>query len=115
MGSEMADEEVNIAVARKLGYDVIAGDDSAIFIRTVMPKPLDIKHLPDYCTSIKAAWEIVEFILRNIQNDGDHFDIGLTGHGNEWLCVINELSDKRIEARADTAPMAICLAFLKLE
>lgn len=99
----MTDQEINEAVARGLGVPFCSLKGHEIFA----PK--------DYCHDIKAAWEVVEHILLIVGDDGDYYTVALSLNKNETLCVINELSDSRIEARADTASMAICLAFLKLE
>lgn len=90
----MTDQEINLAVAHKLGYaDVVKRHPD---------------HIPNYCHSIEAAWEIVERL------------------DQEWCFSLNwHLSDgkyhaefynkgKMRNAQADTAPMAIALAFLKL-
>lgn len=53
----MTDQEINEAVARKLGIDpkaTFSGVDN---------KTGDLKFdVPDYCHSIAAAWEILEFV-----------------------------------------------------
>ncbi len=64
--------------------------------------------LPDYCHSIEAAWEILlkaEKEKRQIylQSRNDAVRSG-------WTVSIDEAMEY-----ADTAPMAICLAFLKLD
>ncbi len=94
----MTDQEINEAVARKLGY---------------MSDKTDPRSVTDYCRSIAAAWEVVES-LKNHSVTIRKAD-ALTG----WYCNIfswqgypNGEKQPEIEAEADTAPMAICLAFL---
>lgn len=88
----MTDQEINEAVARKLGW---------------APVPLSIEQvIPDYCHYIEAAWEIVEFMRKNGRDFNMSVDEG--GFAIAWQY------DEYI-ADADTAPMAICLAFLKLQ
>lgn len=92
----MTPEEVNEAVARKLGY--VWGD------KDILGSPR-----PDYCHSIAAAWEIMGWLgehdyLFTMSNDGED--------PNTWLVWLESPS---IHVEADTAPMAICLAYLKLE
>lgn len=83
----MTDAEINEAVARKLGID----------LGNLKPR--------EYCHSIEAAFEILhKFKSWTI---GKHWEGG-------FVCLLMDGS-KPIKAEADTAPMAICLAFLKLE
>lgn len=113
----MTNSEINEAVARKLGWKVLSGG-----LLAVPPDAFDdaAKRLPNYAESIAAAWEIVEFI----HNKG--FDMELMHTSPQW---ITENPDEKwmIYVRrydtdrnpfenvfAETAPLAICLAFLKL-
>lgn len=63
---------------------------------------------PNYSTDISAAWEILEeFCLTHLT------------HGvNGWCCIIGRQIDETTvhstEAKAETAPHAICLAALKV-
>lgn len=107
----MTPQEINKQVARKLGWvecDLTfkSGLNEPTFYKGLRnPKTQSIS-VPDYCTSIATAWEIVDntgkdwFIMRQIGNAWD----ASFYHDGKW---INEW--------ADTAPMAICLAYLKLE
>jgi len=67
-----------------------------------------------YCSDIKAAWEVVEFLqsIRNLQG----FALWTPEYsGPHTKIAFKILTGKTIlEEIADTAPMAICLAFLKL-
>lgn len=87
----MTDSEINEAVVRKLGL----GDPHEMFV------------IPPYCNSIEAAWEIVEkiewFCLQK-EHDGSGWTV--------WDMAGTE--EANLIVTADTAPMAICLAFLKL-
>lgn len=90
----MTDQEINEAVMLKLGKPYAFERDSD----------------RDYCHSIGAAWEIVEFLAPK------YFGVSI-GHGTNpdfWQCEIHGEKWEKIFERADTAPMAICLAFLKL-
>jgi len=117
----MTDQEINEAVARKLGVAVTVGD---------LKEPNQYNHdywdglprrtdknirlrIPDYCTDIKAAWEVAEKF--------EQFDLKKNWDSGKWTCGIgtwgngmNPRQSIRLEAEADTAPMAICMAFLKL-
>lgn len=55
-----------------------------------------------YSTDLKASWEIVE------KHKG-YFDLTFRDCDLPWSCSIDG-----VEIDAKTAPMAICLAFLKL-
>lgn len=106
----MTDQEINEAIARKLGVkfgiESKQVGDTEIFTHRIYP-------LPNYCHDIKAAWGIVEHLTKENKwfrlenNDGWHF-------GPVELCG-DELYIDEPEGIADTAPMAICLAFLKLQ
>lgn len=62
--------------------------------------------LPDYAGDIKAAWEIVE------KMKAEHiFDLQFIT--DTWYVSIDE--DELDIGHADTAPLAICQAFLKLK
>lgn len=81
----MTNQEINEAVARKLGYGTPTGNA-----------------LPNYCTSIAAAWEIASHCAKfSVFKEPDNY---------QWYCDMN----KQKVIKGDTAPMAICLAFLKL-
>lgn len=91
----MTDSEINEAVARGLG---------------TAPKKTDYDQRPsDYCHSIKAAWEIVE--QPGIGSQGVKRTI-YPRPSWEWSLFKD---GEMFMAEADTAPMAICLAFLKLQ
>lgn len=99
----MTAQEINEAVARKLGIELT-------------PCPImdscSCCGPQNYCTDIKAAWEIVEVL--------PGFQIMYIGifDGPSWRCITrHNLSGEFISYQydADTAPMAICLAFLKLQ
>jgi len=60
-----------------------------------------------YSTSIAAAWELVEKLK------GDSCTIDISSATPGWICMIDVLHGHGAEVRADTAPLAICLAFLK--
>ena len=98
----MTDQEINEAVARKLGY----GEYDPTFIENgkVVKGPKK-----DYCHSIEAAWEIVEHANKSLRCPV-RFD---KGEASRWY-VSFDGSPHDADAVADTAPMAICLAFLKL-
>ena len=107
----MTPQEINEAVASKFGYSnfrikqglgssyLVADKDGIGYPRKV----------PDYCTSIAAAWGIVEKCegFRLYMKDG-LWEAEIMVHlGN--LDNINKWREQGY-----TAPMAICLAFLKL-
>jgi len=108
----MTNQEINEAVARKLGWiKVLAGwmDNSR---HSIHP------NIPNYCTDIADVWEIVE--------DLPYFKLSTVGYMSikdrsaitKWECTtVTGAPTQPIGylAEADTAPMAICLAFLKLK
>lgn len=116
----MSGRKVNEAVARKLGWKVNrrpytfkAQDKGERWIIA--------DAVPNYCHSIAAAWELVEFAKPNYS-----FEIHCwkQSWGEEMkalrdMCIAvftprNGTWKQGEPGEADTAPMAICLAFLKL-
>lgn len=94
----MTDHEINEACARKLGWYPVGihwANQNNNYL---------IKNPSDYCHSIVAAWEIFSTVktMGSIYRNPDCY----------W-CSFATVPE-RTEAQADTAPMAICLAFLKL-
>jgi len=106
----MTDQEINEAVAKKLGWEkmqnpAVIGEG---YLTSWKNPTSSYGHPPDYCHSIEAAWEIVEKI-----KETELF--ALCFHDGQWHCEINCVDGERpIDQEADTAPMAICKAFLKL-
>lgn len=92
----MTPQEINEAVARKLGHEwpvIDPGHHPACPFRK-----------KDYCRSIEAAWEIVE-------HQGD---FGLAQGTKGWTASFGYGNEEAVFGIADTAPMAICRAFLKV-
>lgn len=107
----MNDQEINSLVARKLGWKDIKesqSSDSRFYGKKFGQRKeglLDrFDFIPEYATDIKAAWEMLE------QHIGDWNLIRQNGMFRCELFVPSYQQD----GIADTAPMAICLAFLKL-
>lgn len=97
----MTDQEINEAVARKFGWVYDAkfqdwGDPDGV----VMP-------LPDYCHSIAAAWEAVKYIQKM------EISVDVRAWSSNSFSVFIRCGIE-MTAIANTAPMAICLAFLKM-
>lgn len=99
----MSPEELNEAVARKLG-----------FIKRIdhlwsRPGPLEetpMFVLPAYSTFIAAAWELIPKF--------EKWSFSRTGEG-DYVFAFSEFGAESYNAVTDPfAPRAICLAFLKL-
>lgn len=107
---------INEAVARKLGFRDLEYRPNIGFMDLVGHRkgsPPFGETVPDYSHSLKAAWEIVEhlkgnfFLVRGFPMNDPLAD--------EWTCQFGtDHSPMMIRGQAETAPMAICLAFLKL-
>lgn len=105
----MTAQETNEAVARKLGWSISPAGN---WMRTIKNKNMMQYELPRYTTEIRAAFEIVERLV-----DRSLFIKLLDEHGysDEWTVFFDDLKNTtQAEASAPTAPLAICLAFLKL-
>ena len=96
----MLDDKINEAVAIKLGAVLRVKDCGAPFCEHSVPL------IPDYCADIAAAWEVVEKMPEGFCMWEAH---------RLWrVKILDEMGTGKILSEADTAPMAICLAFLKL-
>lgn len=105
----MTNQEINEAVARKLHPDPTDLDP-------LNPKTWDQPwkiSIPDYCHSIEAAWEVVDYCQHNLLLY--QIDLSWSRTGSSWYCAIGTKNQENESIGADTASMAICLAFLKLE
>lgn len=97
----MNDQEINEAVARKLGWKQDGG------IGWIQPEPHPdgflIGHavLPDYCHSIAAAWEVVEKTRMTIE----------PSEAGWWAGFPHAVN--KIWEHDEIAPRASSLAFLK--
>lgn len=104
----MTDQEINEAVARKLGWTHLQWREGPSFAShwTGLRKDHSVEvMIPDYCHSIEAAWKIVEHLVKTKL-------VGLVmGAPGKWMFTIEGRKEMPI---SDTAPMAICQAFLKL-
>lgn len=103
----MTNQELNEAVARKLGWEVtesVSDPNDKCF--TPPGNAMDWgPEPPPYSTSIAAAWEIVDKI----------FVVKLQKVSDEWQCELNDARGNSAFDASDTAPMAICKTFLKLQ
>lgn len=113
----LSDQEINEQVARKLGF--MKGEPCADNCTVWYSHTGAVMHgTLDYCHDIQAAWEIVEFVS---QKHAVHVLTGFRGKPwdcTTWSCDIGDHPGNKdhwvISESAVTAPMAICLAFLKL-
>ena len=108
----MDDAQLNEAVARKLGYVIYETNTYAGGTARYAKSVKETFEIPDSATSIAAAWEVVEHLKNHA--------IALTSHTQPphgWSCAIWSpmTEDPDVVERADTAPRAICEAFLKLD
>jgi Phage ABA sandwich domain len=62
--------------------------------------------LPHYSTNIVDAWQVVEKFV----NDDIYFEMVKPDKDGSFTCLIGMLNEP---TKADTAPLAICLAALK--
>lgn len=102
----MTNQEINEAVAKRLGWLV----SPTLGAWCPPPPNVDLEQfsdVPDYCGSIEAAFEIVMHYLET----GGEFGIWRSGDLKRWHAHFDIFE---FEEDSDTAPMAICLAFLKL-
>lgn len=108
----MTDQELNEAVARKLGYDVFETYGYSGERVTNIRRNNEVDPLPDYSGSIAAAWGIFDFLI----SKGGGGAVLYSEQRKLWEAAITDkgnTSGDSIET-SDTAAKAICLAFLKL-
>lgn len=111
----MTPQEINEAVARKLGWTKLyLSENIGVMNIAGKRRPTDTMDstVPEYCERIMAAWEIMEWLTKN-----DYLpDLCYLPREQPWRFEIqppNDMESNWSEC-ADTAPMAICKAFLKL-
>lgn len=107
----MTNKQINEAVAQRLGYEKVKGLFGNPVLGTIQKygwkidgKILD--RIPNYCGDIAAAWGIWSVLMEA--------QVGKMKDGSYDALVRSYKGGRYAEARASTAPMAICLAFLKL-
>lgn len=98
----MTNQEINEAVARRLGWEELH-PNHGLLSKKIGANQYVSGPIPNYCTDIAAAWEIVE-------KNPKYFSVSWDDDAEKWNAGWFE-----IEALADTPAMATCLAFLKLE
>lgn len=112
----MTDQEINEAVAKKLGWRITKVSDmvdplGSRFFHSLKGQSLD---LPNYCHSIEAAWGIVEYLHakgKSIELQHSPWTKTIADE-KEFYSVRFDENDMPVSA--ETAPKAICLAFLEL-
>jgi len=112
-GNQMTNKEINEKVARKLGWKFLFDPLGHTVVDRVpcfeSPNGEIEQSLPDYCTDISAAWEIVEHLKTQ------SFVVTIEDCYKARVELVHFSVNEKVKAEADTAPMAICLAFLKVE
>jgi hypothetical protein len=131
----MTDQEINTAVARALGYSLCSSGEPPyphwhtkeeaekfksgdwLDICTCSEEGSDFedhcRQLPNFSEDIKAAWQIVEWLIQTSRS----FCLYVNS-GRLWSCSITIWGQVEPESEvnlADTAAKAICLAFLKMK
>lgn len=121
----MTPQEINEFVAQKLGYkkgNLVVGTNTkgqpVENKEWVTPEGKLAYWLPDYAGSIQAAWEVVEHIRERPNPDAlinPSYAFELHATPSAWVAIISGPTWKQmVKGESETAPMAICLAFLKL-
>lgn len=109
--------EINEAVARKLGWTEIRYSSEIDGFTGLRPDGVKRGNfatdtVPSYCADIKAAWKIVEHMQEK------EYTVEVCAHGiggdKYFECWVLHYCESQFHEDADTAPMAIALAFLKL-
>ena len=109
---EMTPKEIRLEIAERKGMEVKYPYPSiAAYIDGETPNGLDhFKPLPDWPASISAAWELVTSFIEN--QPWDRFDVDYNGLAStKWRASFSFIHKIYGEV-ADTAPLAICKAWL---
>lgn len=76
--------------------------------------PIAYDVCPHYSTDIAAAWQVIEKLFTLIQNQDIHIEhLAVEGEGYWGVSTCYELGEWKDWVRAETAPLAICIAALK--
>lgn len=109
----MTDGEINLAVAIKLGWVKNEMGWQSPLQQRQYPAWSDFEP-PEYCYEMSVAWEIVSKITK----DGEgRIAVELYSTNRTHICTIKKWEHSEMliaQEKADSAPMAICLAFLKI-
>jgi len=102
-----AGRELDALVAEKVLGIAITKDEHGYWPPPRPGKNFSSQQIPEYSYSISAAWEVFESIkgLNVISRDEDE---------GSWIVGSFE-TGKEILAKADSAPVAICLAALRVK
>lgn len=101
-------DAINEKVAKKLGwFKLETPDDSTGYIYGWKNPHRELASVPNYSRDIKAAWIIVEHISKL-----QPANFNLCGFLSRYTC---DIGNSNSSDAYDTAPLAICFAFLKLK
>ncbi len=76
--------------------------------------PIAYDVCPHYSTDITAAWQVLEKLLTMTENQDIHLEHLGSGEEGYWgVSTCYEMGEWKDWARAETAPLAICLAALQ--
>jgi hypothetical protein len=110
-GELKAGRELDALVAEKvMGVGVEWWNGEPLYVVT-QDGHISSHHLAEYSTDIAAAWEVAE----KLRADGLEISVHNSwpyNDGRRWCCDIMA-HGKWDNAKAETAPLAICLAALK--
>lgn len=119
----MTDKQINEVIKHKLGtsyrphrrIQLSEREDSEMYVGVgamMISRIIQTDEIPDYCNSIEAAWQIVEYLQKK------EYAVEVTGSGIDkdfyFECWIIRPVERPYSECAGTAPRAICMAFLKL-
>ena len=106
----MTPEQINEAVARKLGWTnsdyPVKGWLKRFYKGPEGEKEYYLDEPEDYCRSIEAAWEIIGSLKCD-------WEMKTTSYGIDF--TIFDDAGEFPSAVEDTVPMAICMAYLRME
>ena len=104
----MTNDEINTKIARLQGWTEMPDE----FYSWQRPIGVGVQlrdSAPDYTDSMQYAWELVDEITRQ---RGFSVEVRDNGRSFNSVCVITEDGGIITVASSDTAPSAICLAYI---
>lgn len=105
----MTDQEINEAVARGLGW-TYNNKSEPLCWKSPGDKACYLSDVFDYCHSISSAWEVMDTLTRECGS----VDLCWMAGSKKWNCnFMKDFTKEFMHVQEDSAPKAICQAFLK--
>ena len=105
----MTNDEINAKIARLQGWTETPGEYCSWWQKHIGFVVYCRDSAPDYTDSMQYAWELVDEITRQ---DGFSVEVRDNGRSFNSVCTVTEDGGIITVTSSDTAPRAICLAYI---